>query len=81
MTGTSAPAAEVCCVCGSPDVSYHNYLEQPFCWPCANGPRPPQFRVYIEPRDIWVGIYVARDAVYFCPLPMLVFRWRRRGAS
>lgn len=30
---------EVCCVCGSADVGYHNYLEQPFCWPCANGPR------------------------------------------
>ena len=29
---------ETCCECGSPDVSYHNYLEQPFCWPCANPP-------------------------------------------
>lgn len=34
--------------------------------------------VYIEPRDIWVGVYVAHGAVYVCPLPMLVIRWRRR---
>lgn len=34
--------------------------------------------VYIEPRDIWVGVYVARGAVYVCPVPCLVFRWRRR---
>lgn len=27
---------EVCCVCGSPDVVYHNCDEQPFCWPCAD---------------------------------------------
>jgi len=35
--------------------------------------------VYIEPRDIWVGVYVAHDAVYVCPLPLLVFRWARHG--
>ena len=34
--GFSLP--EKCCVCGSADVSYHNYLEQPFCWPCASPP-------------------------------------------
>ncbi|MFI0929683.1 hypothetical protein ACH4TP_38030 [Streptomyces sp. NPDC021012] len=28
--------ADKCCVCGSPDVTYRNYREQPFCWPCAN---------------------------------------------
>ena len=32
---------------------------------------------YLEPRDIWVGIYVAPTAIYVCPLPMLVIRWRR----
>ncbi|MFE0699143.1 hypothetical protein [Streptomyces sp. NPDC058872] len=32
----AAQPAEQCCVCGSPDVTYHNYREQPFCWPCAN---------------------------------------------
>lgn len=29
--------AENCCVCESPHVVYHNYKEQPFCAPCANG--------------------------------------------
>ncbi len=35
-------------------------------------------QVYVEPRDVWVGVYVATDAVYVCPLPLLVFRWARR---
>jgi hypothetical protein len=39
------PESERCCVCGSPDVAYHNYREQPFCWPCADGKRP------TEPRE------------------------------
>ena len=34
-------------------------------------------RLYIEPRDIWVGVYVAPDAVYICPLPLVVIRWDR----
>jgi hypothetical protein len=38
-----------------------------------------RLRFYIEPRDIWVGVYVARDAVYVCPLPLVVIRYRRRG--
>lgn len=33
--------------------------------------------IYIEPRDIWVGVYVAPTAIYVCPLPMLVLRWDR----
>jgi hypothetical protein len=33
--------------------------------------------VYWEPRDVWVGVYVADRAVYVCPLPTLVVRWRR----
>lgn len=33
------PKAETCCICGSPGVTYRNYLEQPFCGPCANGDR------------------------------------------
>jgi len=37
-----------------------------------------RLRVYIEPRDIWVGVYVAPKAVYICPVPLLVFRWQRR---
>lgn len=35
--------------------------------------------VYIEPRDWWVGVYVAPGAVFVCPLPTLVFRWQRAG--
>jgi hypothetical protein len=38
-----------------------------------------RLRVYIEPRDAWIGCYVSNDAVYVCPLPFLVFRWTRRG--
>ncbi|MCY0928344.1 hypothetical protein OTB20_19505 [Streptomyces sp. H27-H1] len=30
----STPAA--CCVCGGGPVTYRNYREQPFCWPCAD---------------------------------------------
>lgn len=33
--------------------------------------------VYLEPRDLWIGAYVAIDAVYVCLLPVLVFRWTR----
>lgn len=36
--------------------------------------------VYVEPRDIWIGVYVAPDRIYVCPLPLLVFRWSRQGA-
>lgn len=31
--------------------------------------------IYLEPRDVWVGVFVGPDAVYVCPLPLLVFRW------
>ena len=33
--------------------------------------------VYVELRDVWVGAYIARDAIYVCPLPLLVLRWDR----
>lgn len=35
-------------------------------------------RIYFEPRDVWIGAYVAKGAVYVCPLPCLVIRWQRR---
>jgi hypothetical protein len=38
-----------------------------------------RLRIYLEPRDAWVGAYVAKNAVYVCPVPFLVFRWRRGG--
>lgn len=31
----------------------------------------------LEPRDAWVGLYVAPDALYVCPVPFLVLRWTR----
>lgn len=34
--------------------------------------------IYLEPRDIWIGVYVAQKGpVYICPLPCLVFRFSR----
>jgi hypothetical protein len=33
--------------------------------------------LYVEPRDAWIGAYVAPDAVYVCPLPFCVARWAR----
>lgn len=38
-----------------------------------------RLQLYIEPRDIWFGAYVAPDAVYVCPVPLVVFRWDRAG--
>lgn len=34
-------------------------------------------QIYLEPRDAWVGVYVARDAIYVLLVPFLVFRWAR----
>jgi hypothetical protein len=36
-----------------------------------------RLQVYIEPRDAWIGVYVAPDAVYVLLLPFLVLRWAR----
>lgn len=33
--------------------------------------------VYVERRDLWIGAFIAPDAVYVCPLPTLVLRWQR----
>jgi hypothetical protein len=40
-----------------------------------------RIRIYLEPRDCWVGVYVAPKAVYVCPLPFLVIRWDRRAKA
>jgi hypothetical protein len=40
-----------------------------------------RLQIYIEPRDAWVGVYVARDAVYVLLVPFLVLRWARRPAA
>lgn len=39
----------------------------------------PRLSVYWDGADIWVGAYVAPTTIYVCPIPCLVFRWRRRG--
>jgi len=36
-----------------------------------------RIRVYFEPRDWWVGVYVSTTHVYVCPLPTLVVRFAR----
>jgi hypothetical protein len=38
-------------------------------------------RIYCEPRDLWVGVYVGPEAVYVCPLPCLVFKFPRRNRA
>jgi len=38
-----------------------------------------RLRVYLEPRDAWIGAYVAEKAVYVCPLPFVVIRWERKA--
>lgn len=36
-----------------------------------------RLNIYIEPRDAWIGAYVAEDYVYVCPLPFVVLRFDR----
>jgi len=33
--------------------------------------------IYFEPRDVWIGMYVAPSTIYVCPIPCLVLRWTR----
>lgn len=35
-------------------------------------------KVYIEPRDWWIGYYRGDEHNYVCPLPCVVVRWKRR---
>ena len=35
------PYTELCCKCGSANVTYRNYKNLPFCWRCAD----PKYRV------------------------------------
>lgn len=37
-----------------------------------------RLQLYAEPRDAWIGAYIAAEAIYICLLPFLVIRWRRR---
>lgn len=36
-----------------------------------------RLQFYVEPRNIWVGVYIAPDAIYFCPLPLVVIKVER----
>jgi hypothetical protein len=36
-------------------------------------------KVYIEPRDWWIGYYRGDRHHFVCPLPCLVIRWARHG--
>jgi len=40
-----------------------------------------RFRLYFEPRDAWVGCYVAPTAIYVCLVPFVVLRWTRSAAA
>ena len=48
-------------------------------WPLALLHRG-RFWLLLEPRDLWVGVYVAARAVFVCPVPCVVFKWERRAA-
>lgn len=40
-----------------------------------------RLQVYVEPRDAWIGVFVAPTAIYVLLVPFLVFRWRRTGGT
>lgn len=48
-------------------------------------PRPNEsdvlMKVYIDPKDWWVGYYCGDTHHYVCPLPTVVIRWKRREVS
>ncbi len=38
-----------------------------------------RLRIYAQPRDWWIGVYIADDAVYVCPIPTMCWRWQRHA--
>lgn len=44
----------------------------------SSGANLSRLRIYLEPRDAWIGVYVAPGAIYVCLLPFVVIRWRRQ---
>jgi len=40
-----------------------------------------RFWVIFEPRDFWVGLYVAPRAIYVCLVPFLPMKWERRRVA
>jgi hypothetical protein len=37
----------------------------------------PQFRIYFDFNDWWVGYYRGSNYHFICPIPTLVIRWPR----
>ena len=37
-----------------------------------------RFSVVLEPRDLWIGLYVGPDAIYLTLIPCLPIRWARK---
>ncbi len=35
-------------------------------------------QLYLEPRDLWIGVFVDPEVLYVCPLPCVVVRWTRK---
>ncbi len=40
-----------------------------------------RLQLYVEPRDLWIGVFVAPTAIYVCPLPAVVLKWPRRATT
>lgn len=38
---------------------------------------PRRLRIYVDRRDWWIGMYIARDAIYVCLAPCVVIRYWR----
>jgi hypothetical protein len=36
-----------------------------------------RLRLVFEPRDLWLGVFIGKDAVYVCLIPCLPLRWSR----
>ena len=37
-----------------------------------------RFWLIFEPRDVWLGVFIAPKAVYVCVVPCLPVKWERR---
>lgn len=56
---------EACCVCGLPEVGYHNFEEKPFCWPCAEG----------QPDNVIKALDAMRPRLAAAERACLMFGW------
>jgi hypothetical protein len=61
---------ERCCVCGCPDVTYHNHRDQPFCCRCAKCCDPPKLCAHgCQPPTCPAQNTAMPDRVAHCDLP------------